>query len=662
MKKIKQNNQNQRQPLQKKSGFTVRKISSPGLSTEAQKTKAEDPNPIRKSPVSNPPAINPAQTKGQVSQPAKAPIRTRYPKTRINRKNPPLINKQMQTKTQKNQPTLRVIPLGGCEEVGRNMTIFEYLPAGRQAADIIIIDMGLQFPEEDMPGIDYIIPNTKYLRGKEKNIKAVIFTHGHMDHIGATQLLISRLGNPLMIGGNLTIQMIKARQEDYQKGSAKNLKTKVVSSVAETIQLGSFKVKFFPVAHAIIDSIGIILETPVITIIHPGDWKFEHDPINEKIDYSALSKLKKPTALMLESLGVTYNRPPVSEKEMYKNIENIILNAPGRTIIGTFSSMIERIKIVLEIAEKYDKRVAVDGFSMKTSVELAKKLGYIQFNLKKLIDIKQIGNLPDNRVIVICTGAQGEENAVMARIATGGHRHIKFKKEDTVIFSSSVIPGNERTVQKLKDLIYRQSDNVIHSEIMDVHSGGHATAGDIEKIIRQINPTYFIPVYANHYMLKESAKLAKKLGYEDKEVFIPDNGSVIEFTPNSVKILDKKIATDPVFVDGLGVGDIGNVVLRDRQVMAQDGMLVVIVAIDKDRQLVNSPDIISRGFVYMKSSEQLMRETKEKIVKITKSYLEKRTQEINWSPLRGRIRDEVGQFLFTKTERRPMILPVVIEV
>ena len=618
--------QNQQQSPQKRSGFTVRKISSPN-----QQNKIRQTNQIQQKPQTQPKKFK--QSSNQTACPE--------PSRRVK---------------QRTQPTLRIIPLGGCEEVGRNMTVFEY------GNDIVIIDMGLQFPEEDMPGIDYIIPNIKYLQGKEKNIRAVIFTHGHLDHIGAAQLLISRLGNPLMIGGKLTIAMLKARQEDYQKASAKQLKTKFINSTNETLRLGKFLVRFFPVSHSIIDSIGIILETPVVTVIQPGDWKFERDPIGKKINYKALSKFKKPTVLMLESLGVAYSKPPVSEKEMYKNIESIIANAPGRIIIGTFSSMIERIKVVLEMTEKYNKKVAVDGFSMKTSVEMAKKLGYIKFNLKNLINIEKINNLPDNKIIVMCTGAQGEENAVMARIATGEHRFIKFKKQDTVIFSSSVIPGNERTVQKLKDLIYRQSDNVIHSEIMDVHAGGHATVGDIQKIIRQINPTYFMPVYANHYMLKEAAKLAREIGYKNQKIFVPDNGSIIEFTRHNARLLAQKITTDPVFVDGLGVGDVGNVVLRDRQTMAQDGMLVVIVAIDKNRQLVNNPDIISRGFVYMKSSEQLMRETKQKITKIVKNYTTKQAREINWSPLRARIRDEVGQFLFSKTERRPMILPVVIEV
>ncbi|NQU77551.1 ribonuclease J, partial [Candidatus Falkowbacteria bacterium] len=333
---------------------------------------------------------------------------------------PPLQNKKAQKK--KRPAKLRIIPLGGCEEVGRNMTIFEY------GNDIVIVDMGLQFPEENMPGIDYIIPNTSYLRGKEQNIRGVIFTHGHMDHIGAAPILLGRIGNPLIIGGKLTIHMIKARQEDYQKGSTKTLKTKIIESTNETLRLGQFTIKFFPVSHSIMDSLGIIIETPVITAIHPGDWKLEHDPIGKPINYKALSKLKKPTVLMLESLGVSYNRPPVSEKEMNKNLETIITNAPGRVVIGTFSSMIERIKVVLEIAERLGKRVAVDGFSMKTSVEIAKKIGYIKFNLKNLIDIRQAGKIPNNKLIIICTGAQGEENAVLARIASGDHRTIKFQK------------------------------------------------------------------------------------------------------------------------------------------------------------------------------------------------------------------------------------------
>lgn len=559
--------------------------------------------------------------------------------------NPPQSNKEA---------VLKIIPLGGCEEVGRNMTVFEY------QNDIVIIDMGIQFPEEDQPGIDYIIPNTDYLKGKEKNIRAVVFTHGHLDHIGAAPILLEKIGNPIIIGGKLTLHMIQARQEDFKRGTGKNIKTLLVNSYDTTFRLGNFKVGFFPVSHSIMDAMGITLETPVGTIIHPGDWKIEHG--KGEISYKPLAKINKPTILMLEGLGIAYTKPPVPEEEMYRNIEKIIVEAPGRIIVGTFSSMIERIKVILDIAEKYKKKVAVDGFSMRTNVEIAKHLGYIKFNLKNLINISEVHGLPDNRVIIMCTGAQGEERAVLNRIVSGEHRFIKFKKNDTVIFSSSIIPGNERSVQRLKDAIYRQCDNVIHTEFMNVHSGGHATAADIKEIIQQIKPTFLIPVYANHYMLKETAKLAKKeLGYTDKNVFVPDNGSILEFTKHTAKMLDKKVTSDPVMVDGLGVSDLQNVVLRDRQILSEEGMVVVIVTLRaKQEKLVQNPDIISRGFVYLKENQELLNGIRRKVKRIIESRDKKIPLQDDY--IKNKIRNDIGQFLFSKTGKRPMVLPVVIEV
>ncbi|MFH1610310.1 MAG: ribonuclease J [Patescibacteria group bacterium] len=549
---------------------------------------------------------------------------------------------------------LRIIPLGGCEEVGRNMTIFEY------KNDIVIIDMGLQFPEEDMPGIDYIIPNTEYLKGKEKNVKAVIFTHGHMDHIGAAPILLEKLGNPLIVGSKLTVHMIKGRMEDYKKGSSKNIKSKLVNSFNYKLKFGNFGLKLFPVAHSIMEAMGIILETPNGTVIHPGDWKVDDKMQGGKTGYEYLSKIKKPSILMLESLGVAYKKPPVPEEEMYKNLEKLIIEAPGRVIIGTFASNVDRVKVILEMAEKYGKTVAVDGFSMKTNIQIAKKLGIVKFDLRQLIKIEKTLDLPDKKVVIMCTGAQGEESAVFNRIANGVHRSIKFKKSDTVIFSSSVIPGNERTVQRVKDLIYRQSDNVIHSEIMDVHSGGHATAGEVADMIRAIKPTYFIPVYANHYMLKEAAKLAKGIGYDNKHILIPDNGSVMEFSKTEGKILDKKVEASPVFVDGLGISNLQNIVFRDRQILAQEGMVVVIATMTKrGGKLIHNPDIISRGFVYLKENKELINQARNKIRKIVE---ERNTKEVDADFLKNKIRNDIGQFLFSKTGKRPMVLPVVIEV
>ncbi len=553
--------------------------------------------------------------------------------------------------------TLRVVPLGGCEEVGRNMTVFEY------NNDIVIIDMGFQFPEENTPGIDYIIPNIDYLKGKENKIRAVLFTHGHMDHIGAVPYLVNKLGNPLIIGNKLTLALIKDRMEDKEKGSSKKLKTLLVSDFEKKLTLGKFKVEFFPVSHSIIDALGIILKTPVINIIHPGDWNLPHGKVvGQQVNYASLNKkVKKPTALMLESLSVNYKNRPVPEEEMYSNLEKVIAQAPGRIIIATFSSMVERVKVILNMAEKYNRKVAIDGYSLRKNIKISKQIGYIKFNEKNLIDIKQIKNVPDEKLIVICTGAQGEEKAALNRIANGDHRLIRFRKKDTVIFSSSVIPGNERSVQDLKDSIYRQADHVVHTGVMDIHTGGHACADDVKAVIKMINPTYFIPVYANYYMLKEAANLAKKLGYADNKIFVPDNGSVIEFARNSAKILEQKANADPVFVDGLGVSDLQHVVFRDRQILSEDGMVVVVVTVDKrSGKLVQSPDIISRGFVYLKENKELISKMRKKI----KIIVEPKNQpgKIDANFIKNNLRNKLGQFIYSKTEKRPMVLPVVIEV
>lgn len=551
---------------------------------------------------------------------------------------------------------LKIIPIGGCEEVGRNMTVFEL------GQDIVILDMGIQFPEEDMPGIDYIIPNIAYLKGKEKNIRGVIFSHGHLDHIGAAPILLEKLGNPPIIGRDLTLAMIKHRQEDYKKDSSKKLKTITVKDLRNPLKLGAFNVSFFQIEHSIMDAIGVILKTPAGAVIHPGDWTMEKDERGRPlIDYSFLAKLPRPKILMLESLGAIDVRTSATSQEMKKNLTQLITGAPGRIIIGTFSSQIERIDWIINIAEKLGKRVALDGFSMKVNVEIAQKFGYIKAHKNTLIKIEQLDDYPDNKVIVLCTGAQGEGNAVLSRIIDGSHRQLKLKKSDTVILSSSIIPGNERTIQRLKDNLYRQCDNVIHGNIMDIHVSGHGNRQDIIKMLGDIRPDYFIPVYANHYMLKEAAKLAKTIGLNEKNIFVPDNGSVMEFSGRQARVLNQKVPTDYVFVDGLGITDSNNVVLRDRQMMAEDGMLVVIATIDgKTGNLIHNPDIISRGFVYMKENKKLIEMTRAKVKKILKDENPAAAPDDQY--LKEKIRNEIGKFLYQKTEKRPMILPVIIEV
>lgn len=564
--------------------------------------------------------------------------------------------KILDTKLVKSEKKLRIIPLGGQEEVGRNMTVFEY------GQDIVILDMGLQFPEEDMPGIDYIIPNISYLKGKEKNIRAVIFSHGHLDHIGAAPILLEKLGNPLIIGRDLTLALVKHRQEDYKKGSSQKLKTLAIKNLEQKITLGGFRVGFFQVEHSIMDAMGITLETPQGTVIHPGDWALEKDPMRgQPITYHHLAKVKRPSILMLESLGSTTQKQRISEKLMHENLQKIISEAKGRTIIATFSSQIQRIKEILEYAEKIGKKVALDGYSMRLNVEVAKELGYIKIKKDTLITIDRIADYPDKKIVVICTGAQGESQAVLHRIIQGSHKYIKIQKTDTIVFSSSVIPGNERSIQRLKDNLYRLSDNVIHSDIMDVHSSGHSSIPDIKEMLREIKPDYFLPVYANHYFLKEAAKLAYQEGFAQNKVFVLDNGSIFELYNNKPNIIHGTINTDYVFVDGLGVGDISNVVLRDRQVMAGEGMLVIIATVDsKTGGLIGNPDIISRGFIYMKENKKLVEDTRKKAKEILKDK-DPRTSA-NQSFLKEKLRNDLGKFLFQKTERRPLILPVIIEV
>ena len=561
----------------------------------------------------------------------------------------------IQNRENKTEGNLRIIPLGGCEEVGRNMTVFEY------GEDIVVLDMGLQFPEEDMPGIDYVIPNTEYLKGKEKNIKAVIFSHGHLDHVGAAPILLKKLGNPQIIGRPLTIEMVKHRVEDFERNGSKKLKTTYIKDLQEKISLGSFTLSFFQIDHTIMDAVGVILETPVATVIHPGDWTLEKTG-GKVITYTHLEKLPRPTILMLEALGSTVSKVPVTQEEMLNNLYQLISNAPGRTIIATFSSQIERIRQVLEYAAKTNRKVALDGFSMKLNIEIATKLGYVKIPKGVIITIDKARDYPDNKVIVVCTGAQGEEMAALSRIVAGNHKFIKLKKEDTVIFSSSVIPGNERTVQRLKDNMYRQSDNVYHSDIIDVHISGHSNIEGIKQMLRDIKPDYFVPVYGNHYMLKEGARIAHGLGYSKNNVFVPDNGSIIKFTSEKAEILKEKAPSNYIFVDGLGVGDVGEIVLRDRQMLAEDGMFVIVAIIDrKTGKVKGSPDIISRGFVYLRESKDLLTQTRKKVIEIVNKTAG-HGGAVNWIYVKDELRNKIGDFLHTKTERRPMVLPVVIEV
>ncbi|MBD3300707.1 MAG: RNase J family beta-CASP ribonuclease [Candidatus Moranbacteria bacterium] len=565
----------------------------------------------------------------------------------------------LQEKDKRNKGKLRVIPLGGLEEVGRNMTVFEY------EKDIIIVDMGMQFPDEEMPGIDYVIPNSRYLRDKVNRIRGVLVTHAHLDHIGAIPHHIKVLGNPPIFAGRMTKAIIAKRQEEHKDNPKLNIKE---VQPKDKIRLGSFEVEFIHVCHSVPDALGLAIHTPVGTIIHTGDFKFDQNPLGEDptdighiamIAYNSRGVL----ALMSDSTDAGQQGFTISESKVKSAFEEIIQNAKGRIIAGTFSTLITRIRHMVEISEDYGKKIAIDGYSMKTNVEIARKMGYIKAKRETFIDISQVDKYPKNKVIVMCTGAQGEGNAVLMRIANGEHKYIQPQKGDTIIFSSSVIPGNERTVQNVKDGLYKKGVHVVHYKMMDVHSGGHGKSEDLKLMLNLVRPKYLIPIHGNHFMLRLHGELAQNVGLSEKNVLIGENGRVIEFNNKKEgRVTDERVPANYVMVDGLGVGDIGNVVLRERLQMAQDGMFTIIVTIDsKSGEQIGNADLISRGFIYMKNNQELLKQTRQVIRDII-SQKTGGSHPVNWEYVRNAIRDEVGLFLFNKTQRRPMVLPVVIEV
>ncbi|PIZ70515.1 MAG: ribonuclease J [Candidatus Portnoybacteria bacterium CG_4_10_14_0_2_um_filter_39_11] len=554
------------------------------------------------------------------------------------------------------QKRLKIIPLGGLEEVGRNMTILEY------GHDIIIVDMGLQFPEENMFGIDYIIPNVSYLKGKEKNIQGVIITHGHYDHIGAIPHLMPVIGNPPIYATALTCGLIQKRQEDFLDRPKLEL---FQIKKTDRIKLGVFEIEFFHVNHNIPDGVGLAIKTPVGLIIHTGDFKFDHSPIGDQpADISRIAQLSQNNVLLLMSDSTNAEKPghSISEKTIQDNLEIIFRKAEGRIIVATFGSLISRIQEVINLAEKYRRRVVIDGYSMRTNFQISQVLGYIKIRKGTLARVKEVNKIPDNRLVFLCTGAQGEENAVLMRIANKEHKYVQIHKNDSIIFSSSVVPGNERTVQGLKDSLWRQGGRVFHYQMMDIHAGGHAQEEDLKMMINLVKPRFFMPIHGSYYMLKMHAEIAQSLDIPEKNIIIGENGKVINITPQKLWLSKEKVVTSYVMVDGLGVGDVGQIVLRDRQTMAKDGMFVIIATIDRQTaKLRNEPDIISRGFIYMKESKELIDETKKKVSQIIDEST-KPGENINDTYVRDNLRDQIGEFLFRKTQRRPMILPVVIEV
>lgn len=556
---------------------------------------------------------------------------------------------------------IRIVTLGGVEEIGKNMTAIEI------GNDIIIIDIGFAFPGEESPGVDYIVPDTSYIEKNKHRVRGVLITHGHLDHTGGIPYVLPKIGNPPIYTRNLTSLFIKKRMEEFP-----HLPKTVINVVEKDgrIKLGELYVRFFGVTHTIPDAMGVIIETPYGAIVTPGDFKLDSDgkgkPTEaEEKSFRLFDDLK---TLLLLSESTNIENPGFSnpESEVHKNIDEIIKNVKGRLFIGTFASQLERMIAIIASAERHGRKIIVEGRSMKTNIEVAQLADILTVKKDTIIPASEASHYPENKILILATGAQGEEFAAMMRIATKTHKALRFKKGDTVLLSSSIIPGNEVTVQKLKDNIARQGARIIHYRTSEVyiHSSGHGNRGEIEWLHKKVKPKFFIPIHGSHHKLRIHEDLALELGMPEKNIVVPDNGSVIDITENGDKINMLKVSAGGkvIMVDGLGTGNVQDVVIRDRQMLAEEGIFIIFAVIDiKTGKVRKSPDIISRGFIYLKESQDLLRNVRI----LTKKKIEETTAQmhpINFDYVKNALREEIGRYLFQKTHKRPIILPVLVEV
>ena len=555
------------------------------------------------------------------------------------------------------EKTVRIIPLGGVEEVGRNMTAVEF------GNDIFILDCGFQFSEDETPGVDYILPNTGYLEERRAKIRGLLISHGHLDHIGGIPYIIDRIGNPVIYTRKLTGKMIQKRQEEF--ASAQPVQIREVEK-DEAIKLGAATVRFFGVTHTVPDSMGIIIETPWGDIVFTGDIKLNHEngePSEEEKREFSILKDRRVLALLMDSTNVWQPGFSIPESNVYRTLEQIIKDARGRLIIAMFASHLERLIRVIHFAEKYAKKVVIDGRSMRTNIEIARELGLVKYKDETVVQVEDIDRFPPEKLVILATGAQGDEFASLARIGNKTHKHIRLQPTDTVVLSSSVIPGNERAVQKLKDNLSRQGAHIITYHASDVHASGHGNREEAAWIHRQIRPKFFIPVHGYHYMLRVHADLAVEMGVDPKHVAIPDNSSIVEIH-NGEKI-DKHAVKAPAelrVVEGHTVSELSEVLMRDRMALGKEGFCVVVATVDRRTgKLHKSPDIISRGFVYLRENKDLMDQTRLIIRKSVEGSL-RNPRAADLDAAREDLAESVSRFLLSRTMKRPIVIPVIVSV
>ncbi|MCS7230470.1 MAG: ribonuclease J [Candidatus Kryptonium sp.] len=567
-------------------------------------------------------------------------------------------------KSSKYKGELKIIPLGGLEEVGRNLTAFEY-----DNREILVVDIGLGYPYfEEMPGIDFLIPNVEYLEKNRDKIVGVIFTHGHYDHIGAVPYIIEKLGNPPLYTTPLTRGLILKRQEDFTSSPQLEI-SEVRKERYKTFTLGSFTIDYFHVNHNIPDSIGLLIQTPAGNVMHTGDFKIDFTPFFDKpADLARVVRLamKGVRLLMIDSTNSYQSGFVASERKIMETLEEVFRKSQGRIIAATFASLLERVQQLIWLSNAYGRKVVIDGRTLKTNIEVARALKYLQMPKGTIIRPEDSFRLPPYQVTIICTGSQAEEGSALMKIANAEHRYFKIIPGDTIIFSSSIIPGNERVIQDLKDTLQKQGGKIIHYQMMDIHASGHAFADEVKLMINLVKPEYLMPIHGHYFMLKAVEEIGLSLGIPQEKILVAQNGQIIKMIPEKVFISHETVPANVVYVDGLGIGDIKEVVLRDRQNLAKDGMFVVVVTIDVSTgEVKTSPDIISRGFVYLRESKELLREVRNLITKIVKrntKFLGDESPLIQEEQIKYSLKEEIAEFLFKKTQRRPIVLPVVIKV
>ena len=590
--------------------------------------------------------------KNEKLEKAKNTVNSRNTKGRTSSRSRKDNKKQDNAFTFKKSP-LKIIPLGGLLEVGKNITVFEY------ENEMIVVDCGLAFPEDDMLGVDLVIPDVTYLVRNKDKIKGLVITHGHEDHIGSIPYLLKQINIPIY-ATRLTVGLINNKLEEH--GLLRSTKMHIVNQ-GETINFGKMQVEFIRSCHSIPDAVALAIHTPVGTVVHTGDFKIDYTPIDdERMDFGRLAELgnKGVLALMSDSTNAERKGYTMSESTVGDVFEKLFLNCTKRIVVATFASNVHRVQQIVNSSVKYGRKIAVCGRSMINMIQTAMELGYIQVPNNVFIDIDMINNYPDDQLVIITTGSQGETMSALTRMAAGEHRKVTITPNDLVIISANPIPGNEKFVSKVIDDLMKIGAEVVYSALEDVHVSGHACQEEQKLMFALTKPKYFIPVHGEYRQLIAHIETAKKMGVDVSDTFIMTNGRVLELNEKEAK-LTGTVPSGKILVDGLGVGDVGNIVLRDRQHLSQDGLIVIVLTMDQSTgEVVAGPDVISRGFVYVRESENLMDDVKQVIRDEISKCEEKHIRE--WSIIKSNLKDNLRDYIYQKTKRNPMILPIIMEI